>query len=85
MKCDELLLAVDDYVDGGGRTAVRQMVQEHVECCRTCQIVINNIRHTIMLCRACEAMPLSAEWHERIRSRMQLRWAAKFPLARPPR
>ena len=80
MKCEELLGALNDYLDGETQSALCQALQEHLAGCNPCRVVIDNIRQTITLYRAGERMPLPAGLHERIRSIMQNRWAAKFPL-----
>lgn len=81
MKCQELLGALNDYVDGDARSALCRALQEHLADCGACRIVIDNIRQTITLYRVSERMPLPTELHETIRSVMQERWAAKRLLA----
>jgi predicted anti-sigma-YlaC factor YlaD len=81
MQCDELLSALNDYMDGDTRSAICQAIREHMAECKACRIVIDNIRQTITLYRAGEIMPLPAGLHEKIHSIMRQRWAAKFPLA----
>ena len=85
MKCEELLGALNDYVDGKTQSALCQAIQEHLADCNPCRLVIDNIRQTITLYRAGERVPLPAGLHERIRSILQNRWAAKFPAAARPR
>lgn len=75
MQCQELLGALNDYVDGDTRSALCQTLQEHLADCGSCRVVINNIRHTITLYRAGERMPMPAGLHEKIHSIMQERWA----------
>jgi len=81
MKCQELLSALNEYLDGETRSALCQALQEHLANCGSCRVVIDNIRQTITLYRAGEAMPLPTGLHEKIRSIMQERWAAKCRLA----
>jgi predicted anti-sigma-YlaC factor YlaD len=81
MKCEELLAALNDYVDGEQKSALCQALQEHLANCNPCQIVIDNIRQTITLYRAGEAVPLPAALHEHLRSLLREQWARKFPTA----
>jgi predicted anti-sigma-YlaC factor YlaD len=81
MKCRELLGALDDYVDGETQSALCQALEKHLADCKPCRVVIDNIRQTITLYRADEAMSLPAGLHEQIRSIMQDRWVTKFPSA----
>jgi predicted anti-sigma-YlaC factor YlaD len=79
MKCPELLGALNDYVDGETQSALCRMLQKHLADCKSCRVVIDNIRQTITLYRAGEAMRLPTGLHEQIRSIMHDRWAAQFP------
>ena len=81
MKCQELMSALNEYMDGETRSALCQVLQEHLAYCNPCRIVVDNIRQTITLYRVGEAMPMPADLHEKIRSIMQEHWAAKRFLA----
>jgi predicted anti-sigma-YlaC factor YlaD len=80
MKCQELLEALNDYVDGETQSALCRAIQEHLADCNPCRIVIDNIRQTITLYRVEEAVLLPAGLHERVCSIMQRGWAAESPL-----
>ena len=81
MKCEELLAALNEYVDGERQSALCQALEEHLVHCDPCQIVIDNIRHTITLYRAGEVVPLPEALHEQLCSILRERWADKFPTA----
>lgn len=81
MKCQELLGALNEYVDGETHSVLCQALQEHLADCNPCRVVIDNIRQTITLYRAGEVMPLPAGLHEKICSIAHQRWAEKFPRA----
>lgn len=76
MKCQELLGALNEYVDGETQSALCRALQEHLAGCNPCRIVVDNIRQTITLYRAGQAVPLPAGVHEKIHSILQERWAA---------
>jgi predicted anti-sigma-YlaC factor YlaD len=78
MKCQELMGALNDYIDGETRSTLCQALQEHLAECNPCRIVIDNIRQTITLYRAGVAMPLPAELHNRLRLLMRDRWSEKY-------
>jgi predicted anti-sigma-YlaC factor YlaD len=84
MKCQELLGALNDFVDGETQSALCRALQEHLADCNPCRIVIDNVRQTITLYRTSELMPLPVGLHENIRLIMQERWTTAFPLARSP-
>ena len=58
MTCEELLAALNDYVDGERLTAVCEKFAEHLAGCNPCQVVVDNIRQTISLYRDGEPYPL---------------------------
>jgi predicted anti-sigma-YlaC factor YlaD len=79
MKCEELLPALNEYVDGETQTALCQALREHLIDCNPCRLVIDNVRQTITLYKAGEIISLPPELHERLRQVLRQRWAAKFP------
>ncbi|MGO9108402.1 MAG: anti-sigma factor family protein [Thermoguttaceae bacterium] len=81
MKCQELLSAVSEYMDGETQSALCEALQEHLAACDSCRLVIDNIRQTITLYQAGERMSLPPSLHERLCAIMRERWAAKFPVA----
>jgi predicted anti-sigma-YlaC factor YlaD len=78
MKCNKLLGALNDYVDGETRSVLCRAVQEHLADCDSCRIVIDNIRQTITLYHCGATMPLPADLHNRLYSLMRERWVEKF-------
>jgi predicted anti-sigma-YlaC factor YlaD len=85
MKCDELLGALNDYVDGQTQSALCQALREHLADCNPCRIVIDNLRQTITLYRAGEAISLPPGLHERLYALVRQQWTAKFSPRRKPR
>ena len=78
MKCQELLRALNEHLDGETQSALCQALQEHLADCDTCRIVIDNIRQTITLYRNSEEASLPTGLHERILAIVRNRWAAKL-------
>jgi predicted anti-sigma-YlaC factor YlaD len=79
MKCDELLDAMNEYLDGDTRSALCEALQEHLADCHSCRLVIDNLRQTITLYRSGEPVSLPLGLHEKLRAILRDRWAAKFP------
>ncbi len=77
MKCEELLAALNQYVDGDLDPGICGPFQEHLGGCNPCQIVVDNIRHTIKLFRATERYDLPPELHEQLNRALRERWKAK--------
>ncbi len=81
MRCEELLAALNDYVDGDLDPAVCEAFQKHLADCNPCQIVIDNIRQTITLYKAGQAVPLPAELEQQLHQVLRQRWQSRFPAA----
>lgn len=78
MKCEELLKALNDYVDGNVDPAICQEFEQHLAGCNPCQIVVDNIRRTIRLYRDGEPFELPPEFCKRLRTSLRDRWKAKM-------
>jgi RNA polymerase sigma-70 factor (ECF subfamily) len=77
MKCEELLAALNEYVDGDVEPGVCDSFQEHLSDCNPCQIVVDNIRKTIQLYRAEERFDLPPTLHQRLTRLLREQWKGK--------
>jgi RNA polymerase sigma-70 factor (ECF subfamily) len=77
MKCEELLAALNQYVDGELEPAICDPFQEHLKGCNPCKIVVDNIRQTIQLFRAEERFALPPTLHQRLGRALREQWKAK--------
>jgi len=78
MKCEDLLKALNDYVDGDVDPAICDNFEEHLEGCNPCEVVVDNIRGTIKLFKAGEEYPLPEEFKQRLHCTLRERFRAKF-------
>jgi anti-sigma factor RsiW len=78
MKCEELLAALNDYVDGDLDPGICDAFQEHLSDCNPCQIVVDNIRKTITLYKAGEPFEMPVEFQQKLCEELRKRWTAKF-------
>jgi len=74
MKCEDLLRALNDYVDGAIDPAICETFEKHLEGCNPCQVVIDNIRKTITLYKGDEIYELPAELRTGLHSKLRQRW-----------
>lgn len=79
MQCDELLKALNEYVDGNLDPAICDEFQQHLAGCNPCQVVVDNIRQTITLYKSGQRYDLPADLHGRLRQRLRDRWKQQFP------
>ncbi len=77
MKCEELLAALNEYVDGDLDPSICGPFQEHLSGCNPCQIVVDNIRQTIKLFKAEERFDLPPALHQRLSRALRERWKVK--------
>lgn len=78
MKCEELLKALNEYVDGNVDPAICEEFANHLEGCNPCQIVVDNIRNTISLYRSGEPYEMPVEFHDRLREQLRKKWSSVF-------
>ena len=81
MTCEELLKALNDYVDGAELTAICEEFSQHLAGCNPCQVVVDNIRQTIALYQAGKPYPLPKTFEERLQQELKSRWEEKFGAA----
>lgn len=78
MKCDDLLTALNEYIDGDVDSAICQEFMRHLAECGPCQVVVDNLRHTITLYRDGEVYPMPKEFHDRMREHLKIKWKEKY-------
>lgn len=78
MKCDELLQALSDYVDGDVDPSVCEEFEDHLAGCHPCQIVVDNVRKTIALYKAGEPYPMPEAFQRRLHASLRARWRERF-------
>lgn len=74
MKCEELLTALNEYVDGTLEPGVCDHFQKHLEGCDTCRIVVDNVRKTIQLYKGDQLIELPSECREKLHAKLRERW-----------
>jgi hypothetical protein len=77
MKCEELLKALNEYVDGTVEPGVCEQFQKHLDGCDTCRIVVDNVRKTIQLYKGDHVIELPAECRHKLHATLRDRWKAR--------
>jgi RNA polymerase sigma-70 factor (ECF subfamily) len=83
MKCEELLAALNQYVDGEMDPGICEPFQEHLKGCNPCQIIVDNIRQTIQLYRNEQRFELPPTLHQRLGRLLREQWKGKSDEDRP--
>ncbi len=80
MKCEEILKALNDFIDGELDPSMCEELEEHLKGCNPCQVVVDNIRKTITLYKAGEVYELPPEFHKRLCECLKAKFREKFPV-----
>jgi anti-sigma factor RsiW len=78
MKCEDLLQAMNDYVDGNVDPGICEQFEQHLAGCNPCQVVVDNIRKTITLYQAGQPYEMPAEFQQKLRVALREKWKATF-------
>jgi anti-sigma factor RsiW len=77
MNCEDLLKAMNEYVDGQLDPAICTEFEQHLAGCNPCQVVVDNIRKTITLYRAGQPYEMPLDFQNRLRDKLRERWNEK--------
>jgi len=77
MRCEELLKALNDYVDGDLDPAVCEDFQHHLDKCDPCQVVVDNIRQTITLYKEGQRFELPVHFRDGLHATLRARWKSR--------
>lgn len=83
MKCQELLQQLNEYVDGALAPGICEEFEKHMSGCNPCQVVVDNIRKTIMLYKAGVPCELPVGFRDRLHRALREKWKEKHP-SEPP-
>ncbi len=78
MNCEELLKALNDYVDGAQLTEICEEYSQHLAGCNPRQVVVDNIRQTISLYKAGKPYPMPEGFQDRLQRSLKAKWEEKF-------
>lgn len=77
MNCEELLAALNEYVDGKLDSPVCREFQQHLEGCNPCKVVVDNIRQTILLCKDGQTYEIPAPCREKLHQMLREKYVSK--------
>ncbi|MGB9689174.1 anti-sigma factor family protein [Thermogutta sp.] len=78
MKCQDLLAALNAYIDGEIDPQLCEVLQRHLQGCNPCRVVVDTLRQTVTLYKGEEPYELPPELHERLHNYLRQKWQAKF-------
>ncbi len=72
VDCDALLSKLSSYIDGNLAPELCREIEQHLQGCDNCRVVLNTTKRTIDLVRDGESQPLPADVRERLFKRLSL-------------
>jgi F420-dependent methylenetetrahydromethanopterin dehydrogenase len=78
MTCEELLKALNEYVDGAELSEICEEFAQHLAGCNPCQVVVDNIRQTITLYHEGKPFQMPKAFEQRMQQSLKARWEEKF-------
>jgi len=76
-SCEDLLRAMNSFVDGDTASPKCRRFAAHLANCPTCQVVVDNIRQTITIYRDGVEVSLPADFQSCLRETLRRRWAER--------
>lgn len=83
MKCEEMLRILNEYVDGTLEPGVCEEFVNHLAGCNPCQVVIDNVRHTIRLFKDGRPYPMPEALGAKVRASLAAKWNSEGPAKKP--
>jgi hypothetical protein len=83
MKCEELMAMLNDYVDGDIAPGICEQFEKHLSGCNPCQVVVDNIKKTIILYKAGQPYELPLPFRQRLHQTLRDQWRQKQADTRP--
>ena len=78
MRCEEILAALTDYVDGQLDAETTAAIQAHLEKCPACELVVDNLRKTISVYCSDRSIEMPRALQEHLDILLRDHWKAKF-------
>ena len=78
MKCEDLLKALGDYVDGGLEPGICEAFESHLAGCQPCQVVVDNVRRTIARFRDGKPYERPDAFRDRLHAAVRAKWKERM-------
>ncbi|MGA9884929.1 MAG: anti-sigma factor family protein [Candidatus Acidiferrales bacterium] len=66
MKCKDIVKELADYLDEDLDSSLRASIEEHLDKCKDCRLVVDTTKQTIQIYCNSEPAPLPAETKSRL-------------------
>jgi predicted anti-sigma-YlaC factor YlaD len=78
MKCEDILKALDLYLEGDEASSVCVAFREHLAGCERCRVVVDSIKNTVTLFKETgESIEMPTDCRERLHETLRKKWQDK--------
>lgn len=85
MKCKDFLKELTDYLDGTIQVEVRTELEEHLQWCRDCYVVLNTTKKTIEIYRDNQLYELPDSLRSKLHQAIITKCRQAKPSGKPPK
>ncbi len=71
MKCKSIVIELADYLDGALDSSLRASIEQHLEKCSDCRLVVDTTKKTIEIFCNSEPAPLPADIRQRLHDALE--------------
>lgn len=71
MNCEGVTRELSNYIDGDVDATLRRELDEHLQGCQHCTVVLNQVKHTVELFCDAEPVELPADVRTRLYTALQ--------------
>ncbi|MEI6809810.1 MAG: zf-HC2 domain-containing protein [bacterium] len=82
-SCSELLILLNEYVDGNVSPGICKELESHLAKCNPCQVVVDNVKKTITLYRNDKPCSLPVKFRKHLHSILYDCWTKNGPGRKP--
>jgi hypothetical protein len=85
LTCKDFLNELNEFLDESVDPEIRHSLQEHVNECPNCWVVLDTTKRTIQVYRGQEPQPIPSEIHDRLMDAVQRKISAHHTATRATR
>lgn len=74
IRCEDVLREISNYLDQDVPLELRRQIEEHLDACDNCHVLVNTTRKTISLVGGSNVFEIPASVSERLLERLAAQW-----------
>jgi predicted anti-sigma-YlaC factor YlaD len=73
VKCKKIINELADYLDDALDDALRASIEQHLDKCKDCRLMVDTTKHTIQIFCNSEPVPLPQDTRQRLHDALEKR------------